>query len=79
MAEQKLDLSRSVYELCTAFPGILPILVAAGFSDITKPGMLATAGRFMTLPKGAAMKKMDLKQVVYTLEAGGYTVEEEHA
>ena len=33
------------------------ILAEIGFVDILKPGMLNTAGRFMTIPKGAAMRK----------------------
>ena len=30
------------------------ILSDMGFTDITKPGMLNTVGRFMTLDKGAS-------------------------
>ncbi len=47
MEEKILDMSKTVYELCTADPEILPILAELGFTDITKPGMLVTAGRFM--------------------------------
>jgi len=74
----KLDLRRSAYELCTAHPGILPILAQAGFSEITKPGMLSTAGRLMTVPKGAALKGIDMHGIVRALAAGGYMVEEEN-
>ncbi len=52
MKEKVLDLDRTVYELCADEPEIAGILRKAGFSDITKPGMLQTAGRFMPIPKG---------------------------
>lgn len=77
MTHKILDLNRTVHELCTADPGILPLLAAAGFTEITKPGMLATAGRFMTIPKGAAMKKLDLAMIKSRFEEAGYIVKEE--
>lgn len=49
-----LDLSQSVYTLCAKNEELAVILKQIGFTDITKPGMLTTAGRFMTIPKGAA-------------------------
>ncbi len=77
MADKTLDLNRTVHELCTADPGILPLLAAAGFTEITRPGMLATAGRFMTIPKGAALKKLDLEMIKRMFEKQGYIVKEE--
>ena len=50
--EKTIDLSKSVHDLCVLFPEIKGIMEELGFKDITKPGMLNTAGRFMTLPKG---------------------------
>lgn len=77
MAEKILDLSKSVHALCAADPGILPILAQAGFSEITKPGMLSTAGRFMTIPKGAALRKLDLDAVKRLFAEHGYTIKED--
>lgn len=45
MADKVLNFNKTVYELCTADPGIIPILEEAGFSEVTKPGMLSTVGR----------------------------------
>ena len=56
MNDRILDLNSTVYALCTNDPGIAEVLVEAGFPDVVRPGMLNTAGRFMTIPKGAAMK-----------------------
>lgn len=75
MENKKLDLSKSVYELCNAYPELPEILAQLGFKDITKPGMLSMVGRFMTLPKGAAAKKIDLEEVKQALSNHGYEVD----
>ena len=71
-----LDLGQSVYTLCSDNPELVQILAELGFADIAKPGMLSTAGRFMTLPKGAALRKMDLNTIKSALEQRGYTIVE---
>jgi hypothetical protein len=73
-APKTLDLDDTVHDLCTRNPGLIPLLASLGFPDIVKPGMLATAGRFMTLPKGAALKRIDLGAIVHAFEEHGYTV-----
>lgn len=76
MADGKaLDLTKSVYELCSNHPELSEAMVALGFIDILKPGMLATAGRFMTIPKGAEMKRIDLAVVVGKLKEMGFIIE----
>jgi hypothetical protein len=74
MEDKVLDLSQSVYQLCSQYPELPAIMDELGFHDIVKPGMLATAGRFMTIPKGAALKKLDLEKILDTLKLKGYTV-----
>ncbi len=76
MSEKILNLNQTVYELCAADPEILSILAELGFTDITKPGMLATAGRFMTIPKGAALKKRSLEEVKAAFLRHGYQIKE---
>lgn len=71
---KQLNLSKSVHELCRENPELLQILYDLGFQDITKPGMLSTMGRFMTIPKGAAAKKIDLELIRFTLTEHGYEV-----
>lgn len=73
MKDKVVDLNRTVYELCYADPEIAGILREAGFSDVTKPGMLNTAGRFMTIPKGATMKRIDLQVVKRLFSEHGYS------
>lgn len=45
-----------------------------GFHDIVKPGMIKTAGRYMTIPKGAAMKKLDISEIKKDLINKGYEI-----
>lgn len=71
---KELDLSNTVHTLCTTYPELVSILQELGFADIAKPGMLQTAGRFMTLKKGAAMKKIDIEKITETLTKHGFRV-----
>ena len=69
-----IDINKTIYELAGEYPEIIDILVGLGFADITKPGMLKTAGRFMTLPKGAALKKIAIEEIVKTFHEHGFEV-----
>ncbi len=72
--DKMIDLSQTIYQIHEQYPEIRDIMVELGFQDIAKPGMLQTAGRFMTLPKGAAMKKIDLDVIRQTLKDKGFQV-----
>ncbi|MEL7610374.1 MAG: DUF1858 domain-containing protein [Bacillota bacterium] len=76
MDEKTIDLKQSVHSLCTRYPELVGILAQIGFTDITKPGMLASAGRFMTIPKGAALKKLDMGNIISLLAENGFSVGE---
>ncbi len=72
MEQTTIDLNESVFSLCTKHPELVSILSELGFTDITKPGMLQSAGRFMTPVKGAALKHIALNDMVKALAAHGY-------
>lgn len=74
MGDKVIEFNRSVYELCTDYPELKEMLADIGFTDILKSGMLNTAGRFMTLEKGARFKKIDLEKVRESLAAKGYII-----
>ncbi|WP_416353436.1 DUF1858 domain-containing protein [Agrilactobacillus fermenti] len=69
-----LDLSKLVYDLAKAYPEVIDVLYNIGLKDIKKPGMLNTAGRFMTIPKGAALKKVPLTEIIAKLQDQGFEV-----
>lgn len=77
--EKVLDLDASVHSLCEKYPELKQILHDIGFTDIVKPGMLSTAGRFMTLTKGAAMKNIPLAVIFDKLREHGFTTIERKA
>ena len=71
-----IDLNKTIYELSKEVPEITETMLELGFKDIAKPGMLNTAGRLMTLKKGAAMKKIEMEFIVKTLREKGYEIRE---
>lgn len=76
MKSKIIDLGQTVYELCMKDPEIADILAELGFWDITKHGMLGTAGRFMTIPKGARMKDIQIDDIKAAFARRGYQVKE---
>ena len=71
-----VDFNKTIYELCTEDPFIIEIMKEQGFEQITKQGMLQTAGRVMTIPKGARMRGIEITDIVQTFEKHGYAVKQ---
>ncbi len=76
MSTKLIDLGKTVYELCNEDSELLQILDELGFHDITKPGMLSTVGRFMTIKKGSIAKKIEMQFIIEELTRRGYEVKE---
>ncbi|WP_379128597.1 DUF1858 domain-containing protein [Paenibacillus sp. sgz500958] len=74
--EKVLRMDESIFELATRHPEVVGIMTELGFHDIAKPGMLHTAGRFMTLSKGSKLKKIDPDLVKMTFQRYGFTITE---
>lgn len=72
-----LNLNKSVYSLCTKNPQLIPLLAELGFTDIVTPGMLQSVGRYMTIPKGAVLKKISMPGIVQKLTASGFSIKDE--
>lgn len=71
---KSIDLRQSVQQLCAQYPELIEIMRSLGFTEIVKPGMLATAGRLMTIPKGAAMKRIGMDNVLQVLKENGFEI-----
>lgn len=69
-----IDMSKSLFELCNSEPEIISVMKELGFENITDPAMLSTVGRFMTIPKGAAMKNIDIDKIKSAFVNRGYTI-----
>ncbi|NLU35418.1 MAG: DUF1858 domain-containing protein [Clostridiales bacterium] len=72
--DKKIDLKKTVFELSQLHPEFLETMKELGFHDITNPAMLKTAGRFMTVPKGARMKGIPLEKIKEAFERKGFEV-----
>ncbi|NLM13384.1 MAG: DUF1858 domain-containing protein [Epulopiscium sp.] len=71
-----IDFSKTVYELWKEIPEIIDIMKSLGFDAITNPAMLNTAGRVMTIRKGADMKGIPLDKIKEEFIRQGYTIKE---
>lgn len=72
-----INVNEKIYTLVKQNENIVALLVALGFKDITRPGMLQTVGKIMTLKKGAAFRNIDLTFIIKVLEEKGYKVIDE--
>lgn len=72
MEQTTIDLNETVFSLCTKHPELIDLFRELGFADITKPGMLQSAGRFMTPVKGAALKHIAIDEIISALAKHGY-------
>lgn len=76
MVGKMIDFSQTVYDLTTEYPEIIPLLKELGFENITKPGMLQTAGRVMTIPNGCRMKNISFDAVKEAFKNNGFNISE---
>ncbi len=72
----EINANESIFDLVTKYPEIKDIMAEIGFENITKPGMLQSAGRFMTIKKGAVMKGIDVKKIKRVFYENGFILKE---
>mgnify|MGYP002747478945 CR=1 FL=1 len=72
--EKILDLKKTVADLVGEYPEVRQIMADVGFREITSDVALNVMGRIMTIPRGAAVKGIDLAKVIAAFEGRGYTV-----
>ena len=71
-----VDFNDSLANILKQYPELLDILYDFGFTQIKAPGMLQTAGKFMTLKMGCELRKIDVSALEDHLFSLGYTVNE---
>ena len=72
--EKILNLNKTVAVLVGEYPELLNIMSDLGFKEITSPMALEMMGSVMTIPKGAAIKGIDLGHIVDRFRKEGFTV-----
>ncbi|MFK4566662.1 DUF1858 domain-containing protein [Enterococcus sp. UD-01] len=71
---QEINVNQSVYQMVTTFPETKKIMYDLGFKSIIEPGMLNTAGRYMTLAKGAKLKKIPINTIEQAFTEKGFVL-----
>lgn len=71
-----IDLNKTVFELVNEYPEIQDILAEIGFKEIKNNLMLKSVGKFMTIPRGAVVKKIDLEFIKNRLREKGFEIKE---
>jgi len=75
MGNKIVDFRKSVYELNKEDPEVSEILASVGFEILLeRPGMLATAGRVMTIPKASIKKNIQLDKIKEAFIEKGYEI-----
>lgn len=70
-------MNQTIYQLITDYPDLKEILADIGFTEIVKPGMLQTVGRFMNLKNGSSMRKIPIEKLKAGLLEKGYELKGE--
>lgn len=73
---KEINLDQSLFTLLDQYPDLIDVLYDFGFTQIKLPGMVQSAGRFMTLRNGCEMKKLDIDLLVNIFNKLGYTIKE---
>lgn len=73
--EKRINLKHSVFQITQAYPEVIDILSSLGFTEIRKKAVRLSVGKMVTIPRGAAVKGIDMEHIVRALEAGGFTLE----
>jgi len=76
MEDKVIDLHQTVYEIGTAHPEIIDMMISLGFEDLGNPAMFQTAARFVTIPEGARRHGIDLGQVEQKIKDLGFELKE---
>lgn len=74
---KKINCNMSVFDMIEQYPESKNLLVLLGLNGVENPLMLRTAGKKMTLRKGAKLKKIPWETVVKLFETNGFILEEE--
>ncbi len=74
---KEIDWDQTIHQLAQAYPELPAILYDLGFTEITKPGMIHTAGRFVTLRQGCSMRKINRESVKIRFQQEGFVFKEE--
>lgn len=73
---KEINLDQTLLSIVSQYPELIDLLYDFGFTQIKVPGMLQTAGRFMTLRSGCELRKIDMNKLSIKLIENGYKIKE---
>jgi len=73
----EIDANEILFDLVQKHPGVKEAMEAIGFVNIIKPGMLQSAGRIMTIKKGAKMKGIYWGRIESIFKEHGFIIKED--
>ena len=73
---KEINLDQTLLSIVSQYPELIDLLYDLGFTQIKVPGMLQTAGRFMTLRNGCELRKIDVNVLSIELKKNGYEIKE---
>lgn len=71
---KEINLDQTLLSIVSTYPELIDILYDVGFTQIKAPGMIQTAGRFMTLRSGCELRKIDISLLELVLIEKGFTI-----
>lgn len=74
---KEINLDQTLLSIVTQYPELIDLLYDIGFTQIKVPGMLQTAGRFMTLRSGCELRKININLLSMKLKENGYEIKED--
>lgn len=67
--ENKIDLSKNLFEITEEYPALIPLLVNRGFNQLDNEAKRKSFGKQITLKQAAALKNLDLEKLLTLMEA----------
>jgi uncharacterized protein len=69
-----IDVNQSVYDIIRTHPAFKTVLLEAGFTQLSEPGILETVGRFMTLQKGILLRGINQDELERIAQSNGFSL-----
>jgi hypothetical protein len=71
---KQIDLNKTLYDVTTEYPELIPVLAEMGFAGVALPEMRETHGKVMTILSGCEHLGIDLAAVKKRLQELGFEV-----
>ena len=75
---KEINNTEKIYNVVAKYPDVVKVMIELGFKEIASPGMLSTAGKVMTIEKGAKLKKIPWTEIVKVFSEHGYSIIKEN-